>query len=268
MRDQLPEPTGSPAEVLAVRYSHPLWLVEAFQTLFGSAGAEALLKENNRRPELTARVNPLQTSVEATLRSLQEQGVDAEAHPWLADCICLSGAGDLEALDAFREGWITIQDPASQLAALVTGAESGQKVLDVCSAPGGKAFVIAQMMEDTGELWACDIHPHKIQLIENGARRLKLSCVRALVRDAAEEHPAQHGAFHAVLADVTVLRIGHHPQEAGYPLQKGGGDQRASRAAGEHSPQRRQGRAARRKPGLTPPVRFFPRKTGRWWTLF
>ena len=93
-------------------------------------------------------------------------------HPWLPDCRLAQGTGNLERLDAFRDGRVYVQDPAAHLAALASGVEPGMQVLDACAAPGGKSFAAAMQMRNEGSILSCDIHPHKLTLIEKGAERL------------------------------------------------------------------------------------------------
>ena len=97
---------------------------------------------------------------------------------------------------------------AARGAVLAAGPRPGDRVLDVCAAPGGKSFAAAMAMEDRGEVIACDIHPHKLALIEKGAARLGLGCVRAELADGRERREAWAGAFDLVLCDVPCSGLG------------------------------------------------------------
>lgn len=208
-KEELPAVEGkNEAETLSLKYSHPVWLVEEWIARLGEEETELLLKADNEQPPATAQVNRLRTDAGDLTRSLREQGVEAEPHPWLADCLTLSATGDMERLDAFANGEFYIQDAAARLAAQAAGVEPGQRVLDCCGAPGGKSFAAAIRMENRGEVITCDIHPHKIRLIEAGAKRLGLSIIEAGEQNAREFRPEWEGAFDVVLADVPCSGLG------------------------------------------------------------
>ncbi len=178
-----PIPDRDVDRYLSIRYSHPKWLVKRLLSMLGREGCEAFLAANNQVAPLTIQVNPLKTTQEALIAELGENGVTAAAHKWVPGCLELSGTGDLTALAAFQEGRFLVQDPAARLVSLVSGAEPGQKVLDVCAAPGGKSFSTAFAMEDQGSIISCDLHENKLKRIREGADRLGLSCISTAAAD-------------------------------------------------------------------------------------
>lgn len=207
--DRLPViESGSREEYLSIRYSHPLWLVREFTALLGSEEAEALLEADNGQPPITAQINTCRATMEQTLERLAEAGVEAQPHPWLPDCLVLSGTGNLEHLTAFREGLFYIQDPAARLAVEVADPKPGMKVLDACAAPGGKSFASAIRMKGEGEIQSCDIHAHKEKLIQAGAERLGFTCIKTAVMDGKKHRPAFENAFDVVIADVPCSGLG------------------------------------------------------------
>ena len=208
-KDHLPEPPrGSEAEYLSIKYSHPEWLAEAFIGDLGAAGAAALLSENNREPPLTAQVNTQKTDLPALLARLEREGVAARPHPWLPDAVTLTGAGNLEALPAFRDGLFYIQDAAARCAVLAADLRPGDQVLDACAAPGGKSFAAAIQMNNTGRILACDIHEKKLTRLEAGRDRLGLSIIETAVKDTGQAWAELENAFDAVLADVPCSGFG------------------------------------------------------------
>jgi len=207
-QDNLPEPEGNTAERLSIKYSHPKWLVELFLKRLAEVETEALLEEDNGQPPIHAQVNPVKTTVEDLVCRLEADGVAVQKHDWLEGCLLLSGTGDLERLECFREGLFTVQDPAAKLTVITAGATQGMRVLDVCAAPGGKSFAAAMGMKNRGEVISCDIHPHKQGLIEKGALRLGLSCVSARTLDAKQFEPEYEKAFDLVIADVPCSGLG------------------------------------------------------------
>ena len=114
----------------------------------------------------------------------------------------LSGTGSIEQLDSFREGLFYVQDAAAKLSVLCARLTPGQRVMDCCAAPGGKSFAAAISMNGTGSITSCDVHAHKIGLIQNGAQRLGLDNLDAHLQDASEVNHDWIGAMDTVLADV------------------------------------------------------------------
>lgn len=199
-------PDRDEAKYLSIRYSHPKWLVKRLLALLGREGAEAFLAAGNSQPPAAAQVNTLRFDAAQVMAALEAEGVRAEAHPWLPDCLLLDRAGDLERLRAFQDGALYIQDPAARLAALAGGA--GSRVLDVCAAPGGKSFAAAIAMGDKGEIVACDLHENKLNRIREGAARLGLTSIRAEAADGRIFREEWRDAFDLVLVDAPCSGLG------------------------------------------------------------
>ncbi len=207
--DRLPTiPAEDDVEYLSTLYSHPRWLVEQWLDQLGRQETERLLAADNSAPAITAQVNTCRISSVALLGRLSEAGVDAQMHPWLKDCIIIRQTGDLERLDSFRNGLFYVQDPASRLAVLAAGVQPGMRVLDTCAAPGGKSFALAMAMENRGEIISCDLHPHKKKLMEAGAQRLGLECMKPQTADATVFYPEWEKGFDLVVADVPCSGLG------------------------------------------------------------
>ena len=190
------------------RYSHPAELVSLLKTALPKGTLEGVLKANNEAPKTVIQVNTLKTNGAALLEQLRREGVEAEPHGWMPECLVLGSTGSLEKLPSFQQGLFYVQDPASRLSVRCAGLQKGFRVLDCCAAPGGKSFAAAMAMEGRGSICSCDIHPHKIQLIENGAARLGLGILQARLQDASEFVPEWEGAMDAVLVDAPCSGLG------------------------------------------------------------
>lgn len=207
--DRLPEvPEEDPVEYLSTRYSHPAWFVKEILLTLSREETALFLAANNMQPPLTAMVNTTKTTAAGLIKSLEEQGVAAEEHPWLENCLILHKTGDLERLNSFRDGLFYVQDAASRLAIAAAGPKPGMRVLDCCAAPGGKSFASAIAMENRGEVISCDLHPHKRKLIMAGAGRLGLDCIHAQTADGKEFHPEWENSFDLVLVDAPCSGLG------------------------------------------------------------
>ena len=189
-------------------YSHPKWLVEEFSRYLSLEEVEALLEIHNSAAPTTVQINRCRAGEEAVITALEQEGVTVMRHPWLPDCFTLSEMGNLEQLGPFQEGSIYVQDPAAKLAVLAAAPKTGDRVLDLCAAPGGKSFAAAICMGDEGALTSCDLYPHKKALIEAGALRLGLTSIRAEVSDATKSRAEWEQGFDLVIADVPCSGLG------------------------------------------------------------
>ena len=201
-------PDRDEAKFLSIRYSHPKWLVKRLLELLGREDAEAFLAADNTAAPLTVQVNPLKTTPEKLTAELEALGVRVTPHAWVPGCLELFGTGDLTALEPFQAGHFLVQDGAAALAARAAAVTPGQRVLDVCAAPGGKSFGAAFAMEDRGEILACDLHENKLKRIQDGARRLGLTSIRTAAADGREFRPEWEAAFDTVLVDAPCSGLG------------------------------------------------------------
>ncbi len=199
----LPEPPD-----LATKYSHPQELVKLLRQSIDERMLEPLLESDNRPVPTVLQLNPLFKNADETLRELEEAGVSLEPHPWLNDCYYAKGTGDLTRLPAFDDGRVFVQDAAARLAAIASGVEADMRVLDACAAPGGKSFAAAMQMQNKGSILSCDIHAHKLSLIEKGAQRLGVSIIKTQLQSAAVREESFSDAFDVVIADVPCSGLG------------------------------------------------------------
>ena len=185
------------------KYSHPQALVDLLIRDIGKPRMEAMLKANNEAPQTMIQVNTLRTTAAALAEKLEQAGVSVAPHGWMPDCLVLGGTGDIEKLDAFRNGEFYVQDPAAKLSVYCAQLPRADlKLLDCCAAPGGKSFAAAIAMGGHGTITSCDIHPHKIGLIQSGAQRLGIENLTARCQDAAKNNPEWNNQMDAVIADV------------------------------------------------------------------
>ena len=193
----------------AEKYSHPDELISLLKANLPKGKLEAMLAADNASPDTVVQVNTLKTTVEGLRKMLEDQGVTACPHSWMPDCLVLSGTGNLENLPAFREGLFYVQDPASKLSVLCAKLPKEEiKVLDCCSAPGGKSFAAAISMDGKGSITSCDVHDHKTGLIRNGADRLGLSNITARQQDATEFVAQWQDAVDVVICDAPCSGLG------------------------------------------------------------
>lgn len=195
-------------EYLATTLSHPSWLIGYLQKIWSFADIEAFCLFNNARPGVHIRTNTLKTVREELINKLQAEGLEPSLGCYAPEAITLEKFGGIARLDSFKQGLFQVQDEASMIAAHVLGAQKGAKVLDLCAAPGGKTTHIAQLMEDTGEIHAFDVHEHKIELIKENCRRLGIHSVRAALCDARHLPDSYQGWADYILLDAPCSGLG------------------------------------------------------------
>ena len=185
------------------QYSHPWELIKLLRDYVGKDRIEMMLKANNEAPSTTVQVNTLKISADALQQRLEGEGVAARSHDWMADCLVLSGTGDLEKLTAFREGLFYVQDPAAKLSVLCAQLPKEEiRILDCCSAPGGKSFAASIATGGKASITSCDVHEHKIGLIGNGAARLGMENITPRLQDATENVAEWNDCFDGLICDV------------------------------------------------------------------
>ena len=193
----------------ADKYSHPDPLISLLKANLPKGKLEPMLIADNASPETVVQVNTLRITAAQLLLRLEKEHVSAKPHGWMKDCLVLSGTGNLEQLPSFQEGLFYVQDPAAKLSVLcVKLPKEGIRVLDCCSAPGGKSFAAAIAMEGHGQITSCDVHAHKTGLIANGAARLGIDNITARQQDATRNVPEWAETMDVVIADVPCSGLG------------------------------------------------------------
>ncbi len=203
-----PLPTGDDLESIAIRTSHPDWIVKTFVDEFGAADAIATLELDDEPPPVTLRVNQARTDAQAVATELRDANVEVTRGALVPDALLVRHAGDLAALAAVRDGRVSPQDQASQAIVGVLDPQPGDLVLDLASAPGGKATAAAERMRGSGLVVAADLHPGRVRTVVRAAERLSLqSMVVPLLADGSQP-PVREGAFDRVLLDAPCSGLG------------------------------------------------------------
>lgn len=188
----------------SVMYSAPEWLVKSLEKDYGMELAENLLSDALGQPPVTVRSNPLACSDEEFMNEFSDgEIIRSEVLP---HCFKLIGK-DPAHLDIFGKGWFHVQDMASQLCCAALSPTEEDTVLDICAAPGGKTFTMAEMMNNKGKIYAFDLHEKRVQLIRMGAERLGIENITANAGDASKYDPALP-LFTKILCDVPCSGIG------------------------------------------------------------
>ena len=206
---------SDPIERMAVETSHPTWLIERWCAAFGPDETAAFARANNRTPPVAFRINPLRAENMEAIDRLGRGGVRLEASRIAPSAWRVEGAGGALIRALTREGMIYTQDEASQLVALALDPQPGERVLDVCAAPGSKTSHIAAMTGNQALVVAGDLYAHRLRVVSETAARQLLKSIRLVVLDAEEPLPFGDGSFDRVLVDAPCTGTGtlrHNPE--------------------------------------------------------
>ena len=164
----LPDSQESPLAYVSIRHSIPVWILKIWLDAYGYSKMLELAEVSHGPKRLCLRCNTLKISPEDFLVMLQDKVGVENVRPGdvLPECAYITDGGDMAAWPEFKQGFFIVQDESSALAGRALGAKPGDRVLDMCAAPGGKSTHIAQLMQNTGVIISRDIHEHKVKLIE------------------------------------------------------------------------------------------------------
>ncbi len=208
IRDGMPLPVSKDREdELSLEYSCPKWLVHKWLDEYGEKTVLSLLESSVGKPPVTLRANTLKCSARELLDALSRDGFKAAVNDKIPDCVQLLSGGDIENSLAFKNGLFHVQDISSQICCMALDPKEGDILIDVCSAPGGKAFTCAELMKDSGKLYALDLHEKRVSLIKSGAERLGIKCITAAANDARKVNASLPKAD-KVLCDVVCSGLG------------------------------------------------------------
>ena len=214
--DVVGDDLADPAERAAVELSHPVWLLDRWRAAWGEEEATALALANNQVPRHAFRVNTLRAKDEV-VTALRNQGIEVRQSDYVPAAFVVV-SGDAGAIIRLQEqGLIYLQDEASQLVSLLLKAKPGDRIFDLCAAPGSKTSHLAALTANQSWILAGDIHPQRLALLLKACKRLSATSVEAVALDATKELPVLEGAakWNGVLLDAPCTGTGtlrRHPE--------------------------------------------------------
>ena len=191
-------------EYLSVKYSYPMWLCDKWIDEFGFEFTEEMMKAFEKNKQITLRPNLLKTTQDELYTLFAKNGVEAK----MCEDYIITQGFDIENNPLYIQGYFTPQDSAASDAAKVLDPQSGDVVIDMCSAPGGKTTHIAELMQNRGKILAFDKYDHKIEIVNKNAKRLGIDIIEAKVSDACVFDKTLWGVADRVLCDVPCSGLG------------------------------------------------------------
>lgn len=195
--------------------SMPKWIVEELMKNNNLEQVEEICKNSNLKPNISIRVNRLKITRKELIEKLEKKGIECkeiqienEKFNNIEDFLILNKVKNIENLQEFKDGLFTIQDVSAGQTAKLLNPKLGEKVLDACSAPGGKTTYMAELMNNDGEIDAWDIHEHRTKLVEQNANRLGIKIIKTCVKDSSIYDEKMKKKYDKILLDVPCLGIG------------------------------------------------------------
>ncbi len=203
-----PDPNENKIQHLAVIESHPLWLVKRWIERFGYDEACQFLAANNQRPDLTLRVNRLKIDFNYFLSLLDQHQIQCTRSQYLDYFVRVQHMADIGNSEMFRQGFFGVQDESAGLVVLLLDPKPGDRVLDLCSAPGGKTTFIGELMRNLGEIVAVDRYETRLNLVKSACQRQGIANAHFIAADAAtlEVLPADRVLLDVPCSGLGVLR--------------------------------------------------------------
>lgn len=190
-----------------VEYSCPSWILELWADSFGLDNSLGIASKALEPSKVVLRVNTTKITSDELIKKLSDEGVTATKSSIIEDALVLEKQGSVERLASYFDGYFHVQDTASQLCVKILDPRPGETVFDICSAPGGKTFTIAERMNGEGVVNAFDVYQSRVELIRSGACRLGLKNVKPLLSDGSVFNE-NYGLADKVLCDVPCSGLG------------------------------------------------------------
>lgn len=204
---KLPNPEKDFVKYLSVKYSYEPWIIDLWLETYDEVFVEELLAAGNKTPLLTIRVNGLKVTKPDLTDVLEKEGFEVIERDGRHNSLGVVGP-DLLNTDMYKDGLFSIQDESSQMVADVVGARPNEFIIDVCAAPGGKTFAMAEKMLNKGNVLARDVYQNKIKLIEKEAKRLSIVIVESETFDSKRIDEKLIGKADRVLVDAPCSGLG------------------------------------------------------------
>ncbi len=193
---------------LSITYAMPEWIIEEWLSTYSVEIVEKICSSLNERAKVCIRINTLCTTKEQVKQVLKKENILYEEGVLAEEALYIKHIDNLQNLNSFKEGKWTVQDESAMLVAHVVSPKEGERILDMCSAPGGKSIHMAELMQNKGEIISADVHEHKLELIEKNARRMGIDIITPTLQDGTQLNEAWIGAFDRVLLDAPCSGLG------------------------------------------------------------
>ena len=205
---EYPDPKTMPIPYLSVTYSMPEWILKSWAASYGVETVEKICQAFHQEPKTYVRCNLNRADKETIVDSLKEQRITVNQAPYLDYALEIENYNYLKAVEAFKKGWIQVQDVSSMLVAEAAAPGWSDYCMDVCAAPGGKSLHLADKLKGSGFVEARDLTEYKVKLMKENIERSGLINMNAIQADATVFYPASVEKADVLLADLPCSGLG------------------------------------------------------------
>lgn len=221
---EFPNEEKEPIQYLSVFYSYPEWLLKMWLHEYSYEFVKSLCQKNNTSPDVTIVNNSLKIVKENLKKELELSNIIVKEGFYCDEAFHLSKTANLSSLEQFQKGYFHIQDESSMLDVYILDPKPNEFILDMCAAPGGKSFFMAERMENKGSIVSRDIFEHKLAMIEETAQRLGITMIETQQKDASQFYEEDVEQFDKVLVDAPCSGLGLIRKKPDIKLKKNGND--------------------------------------------
>jgi 16S rRNA (cytosine967-C5)-methyltransferase len=217
----LPNLHNDPVNYYSLAFSLPTWLISRWIEVYGSEKTRQICEACNRHPSVVAQPNTCCTTTEKLAEQLAAAGIE-----WDMDAekkmLCIRHTGQITKIQAFLDGFFTIQDPTAAEAMVLLNPQPGWTLVDLCAAPGGKSIALAMLMQDTGTILASDSDSDRLQKVRRNIERMRLNAIEIVKPKELDRAVQKLKSLNAVILDVPCSNTGVLARrvEARWRLQK------------------------------------------------
>ena len=217
----LPNPEKEPTNYYSIAFSLPTWLISQWLDIYGDEKTRHICFASNRHPSVVAQPNSLCTTAEKLAAQLANEGIECDINAEKT-MLCIKHAGQITKIQAFWDGFFTIQDPTAAEAMKLLHPKPGWTIVDLCAAPGGKSIALAMLMQDNGTILATDNDMTRLQKIRQNVERMRLNAIEVVPAHRIEQKIQKLKALDAIVLDVPCSNTGVLARrvEARWRLQK------------------------------------------------
>ncbi len=200
-----PDPEVNLITYLSTYYSHPVWMLKRWLTRYGQEFTVEMMKANNEKAGITLRLNTGKISPEECRMLFDSVNIKFQEGKYIPGFFKIVSQANILQWAYFQQGYFTVQDESAGLACRVLAPKQGMKVLDLCSAPGGKSAYIANLMNNEGEIISVDRFDTRLKILTSNLERLGITIVKPIAKDALE---FDDGMFDAAIIDAPCSGFG------------------------------------------------------------
>jgi len=190
----------------------PSWIIEKWRKEYGDDMVRQMTSGSDTDGKITIRINRFLTNSTELVKQLNDMGIDTESGLYFDEALRIKVSGNIGDNPLYKKGLFIVQGESSMLVSHIVNPQKGETILDACSAPGGKAIHIAELMKGQGKIFAWDIHSHRVELIRRNCSRMGITIIDAQKQDAQLYRPDLDGYFDRILVDAPCsgLGVAHH----------------------------------------------------------